>query len=455
VDSVASGGDALSAIREHDGDGPYDVVFMDWRMPGMDGLEATSRLREDTRLHHRPRVVMVTAFGRDEVRDEAERLKVDAFLLKPVTKSMLVDTLVSLFAPSSQEITSVSESLETQIRLDGVRILLVEDNEINQQIATELLEGAGAQVRVAANGRLAVEALEQASEPFQIVLMDLQMPEMDGHQATTKIRAQARWKDLPIIAMTAHATQEERQRCLEIGMNDHVTKPIEPAILFTTLAKYVQPPPPRIDLGLPEISGLDTADGLMRLGGNQALYLKLLRQFFEGERSAAREILALLNANDPGTAERRAHTIKGVAGNLGAKQVQEAAGKLEKAIATNVERTQLESHCLDLQRALAGVFEPLSAALGSKAPGLTPAAPSAPRGPVELSRAAEVLSQLRKQLTEFDAVAADSVEANKEILRALLPPDAFVALEKAVQGYAFDDALAQLDRAPPLRADAN
>src|SRR5436309_6789320 len=185
---------------------------MDWRMPGMDGLQTSRHIKSDETLKHPPAIVLVTAFGREEVREEAERLQLEGFLVKPVTKSMIVDTLVNVFAHEG-EAASVTTEDEQATRLLGARILLAEDNDINQQIAIELLEGTGATVKVANNGREAVEILsnpDSSGPPFDVVLMDLQMPEMDGYQATAKIRANTRFAALPIIAMTAHATIEER-----------------------------------------------------------------------------------------------------------------------------------------------------------------------------------------------------------------------------------------------------
>ena len=173
---------------------PYDIVFMDWRMPGMDGLQASRHIKSDETLSHQPAIVLVTAFGREEVREEAERLQLDGFLVKPVTKSMIVDTLVNVFARRRGGDQQCRRGRAGARRLRGARILLTEDNEINQQIAVELLEGAGAIVTVANNGREAVEILSADPQPpFDVVLMDLQMPEMDGYQATAKLRSDARF----------------------------------------------------------------------------------------------------------------------------------------------------------------------------------------------------------------------------------------------------------------------
>ena len=194
MDTVATGKEAIAAIQQHDATDPYDIVFMDWRMPGMDGLQTSRHIKSDETLKHPPAIVLVTAFGREEVREEAERLQLDGFLVKPVTKSMIVDTLVNVFAHEGEAASATTEG-EQAMRLRGARILLTEDNDINQQIAVELLEGTGATVTVANNGREAVEILSNGPQPppFDVVLMDLQMPEMDGYQATAKLRSDARF----------------------------------------------------------------------------------------------------------------------------------------------------------------------------------------------------------------------------------------------------------------------
>ena len=245
MDVVGSGREAVAAVKRQDATEPYDVVFMDWQMPDLDGLDATRQIKEDASLAHQPAVIMVTAYGRDDVRAEAERLDIAQFLLKPVTRSTLVDTLVTLFAQPGEQGPSRARlgGQDTAELLAGVRILLVEDNEINQQIAVELLESAGARVEVADNGRIAVERLLTGPRPapFDVVLMDLQMPELDGVGATARIRAEADFDALPIIAMTAHATVEERERCLAAGMQDHISKPIDPAVLYATVRHHCRP----------------------------------------------------------------------------------------------------------------------------------------------------------------------------------------------------------------------
>ncbi len=431
VDTVASGKEAIAAIRQHDAAEPYDIVFMDWRMPGMDGLQASRHIKSDETLSHPPAIVLVTAFGREEVREEAERLDLDGFLVKPVTKSMIVDTLVNVFSEAGEEAASTAEG-EQASRLRGARILLAEDNEINQQIATELLEGAGATVTVADNGREAVEILSNGQQPppFDLVLMDLQMPEMDGYQATAKLRADPRFRTLPIIAMTAHATIEERQRCLAAGMNDHVSKPIDPGNLFETVGRYTRepagPPPPAPAAaaeppdGLPSIAGLDTKDGLSRVAGNRKLYLDLLRKFADQQGPAPDRIAEALARNDASLAERLAHTVKGVAGNLGARTVQQIAAEVEKAIAAKTGAAGLTPLLQELRTTLEGFVARLRAALPRPEPAPASAARAAALDPVQARR---ILQEMIAHLNNFDPTAGDYLETHREVFRALLPAE--------------------------------
>jgi two-component system, sensor histidine kinase and response regulator len=312
------------------------------------------------------------------------------------------------------------------------------------------------------------------------------MPEMDGYQATAKLRSDARFSALPIIAMTAHATFEERQRCLAAGMNDHISKPIDPAMLFETVGRYYKPanaappaersagvsplqpshderqtsssslpqvtaskrPPedraPQLD-DLPVIPGLDTADGLSRVAGNRKLYLKLLRQFIEQQGPVLGQITDALTKGDMPLAERLAHTLKGVAGNIGAKAVQFVAGALEKLIRDQAEAGTMES----AQHQLATILDPLLAqlrgALGSA--GVATPVPSPTTAAVDPVRAREMTAQLARLLSEFDPGAADFIETNQAALRPLFTDETWPQFEKLVQSYAFAEAQAQLEHA--------
>jgi CheY-like chemotaxis protein/HPt (histidine-containing phosphotransfer) domain-containing protein len=405
-------------------------------MPGLDGLEASRSVKSDATLARPPAIVLVTAFGRDEIRQEAERLELDGFLVKPVTKSMLVDTLVGLFAEVGDGAVA-APAADGGAPLMDARILLAEDNEINQQIAVELLEGAGAKVTVAGNGREAVETLsERGAGAFDVVLMDVQMPEMDGYQATARIRSDARFASLPIVAMTAHATTEERERCLAAGMVDHVAKPIDPDVLIETVARHLgKVAPVPVTRGEKDALAFDEEDGLRRVRGNRDLYAKLVRRFVEDQRTVVGDIAAARARGDDELAVRLAHTLKGVAGNIGAKLVQSAAGKLEKLLRENGDADAATNE-------LSAVLDPLIARLDARE---TPAseAPAAPL-PSTLREAADRLTAL---LADSDPDAAEFVAANRSALEPLFAGPSWTEFERLVRDYAFPEALARLERA--------
>jgi two-component system sensor histidine kinase/response regulator len=461
ADAVSSGAEALAAIRERDDDAPYDVVFMDWRMPGLDGLQASRLIKNDPTIHKQPAIIMVTAFGREEVREEADALHLDGFLVKPVTKSMLVDSLVQVFASEAETGTfPATIAHEAPAALLGTRILLTEDNVINQQIAVELLEGVGATVTVAKNGREAVDALLSGPypPPYDVVLMDLQMPEMDGYQATARIRADSRFASLPIIAMTAHATIEERASCIAAGMNDHISKPIYPSVLFDTVARHVRPalavtPPSPVDVALsiaspqealPVIDGLNTAEGLVRVAGNRKLYLKLLRQFVDDESERAPHIRERVAAGDFATAERMAHTIRGVAGSLGARDVQAAAGALERAVKERAPST--EALCDGLGSALSALATAVRTALAEPEP-----APSTEQPTTDHVLIRDAVTRMNRCLTEFDPAAGECLDADRSAFRALFDAATLAQFERHVGSFAFAEAQALLDEAVRAR----
>jgi two-component system sensor histidine kinase/response regulator len=461
VDAVGGGAESVAAVKQGDAAAaPYDVVFMDWKMPEMDGLQASRLIKEDPAIHRRPAVVMVTAFGREEVREEAERLDLDAFLLKPVTRSVLVDTLVTLFGPAGEETAAASAAAEQRgARLDGLRVLLVEDNEINQQIAVELIEGVGGLVTVAGDGRQAVEGLEQAGDPlpYDVVLMDVQMPEMDGYQATGRLRSQERFAALPIVAMTAHATLEERQHCMAAGMNGHVAKPIDPAELYDVLGRYNENrlvaarPGAAASTGtgpadLPVVAGLDAAQGLRRVAGNRKLYLGLLRQFVDGQGDAADRIRESLARGERPVAERLAHTVKGTAANLGAAGVQAAAGALEKALRDGAEGPRVEGLRAHLGETLDRLCAHLRPWLGDPASTQASTATAAPA--LDPAALKVVVERWARLLAECDARTSDDLEREGDELRALFGgADGFTRFARLVTAYEFEDALAALRRA--------
>jgi signal transduction histidine kinase/DNA-binding response OmpR family regulator/ligand-binding sensor domain-containing protein/HPt (histidine-containing phosphotransfer) domain-containing protein len=327
----------------------YSLVILDWRMPGMDGIEAAERIRADARLRRQPKLVLVTAYGRELQR--AERAPLDALLTKPVTRSVLLDSILELFGTDTARRSwarhGSGETPPGVASLRGARVLVAEDNEINREVAREVLEQAGLKVALARDGVEAVAALCERGESVDAVLMDVQMPRMDGYEATRAIRSDPRFERLPILAMTAHGLAEERQRCLDAGMNDHIAKPINPGLMLRRLAEWVPPMPteasgPVAELelessgsgGWPErLPGLELSEGLARIGGNRDFYASLLRSFREKRGGVARDIEQALGRDDRATAERLAHSMRGSAGNLSANRLHDAAADLEGVIA--------------------------------------------------------------------------------------------------------------------------
>jgi two-component system sensor histidine kinase/response regulator len=448
-DAVGSGAEALSAIRARDSEAPYDVIFMDWRMPGLDGLATSRQILDDHDLRHHPAIIMVTAFGREDLRDEAEKARLDGFLVKPVTKSTLIDALIAVFVDDADQQAAVVRAAGTGVDLTGARVLLVEDNDINQQIASELLTGVGAQVDIASNGQEAIDRLEQGGTPppYDVVLMDLQMPVMDGHEATTIIRSNLRTATLPVVAMTAHATIEERQQCLEAGMDGHIAKPIDPRLLFDTVARYrrgstpdAATPAGDTDAAIPPLTTINVEEGLARVAGNRKLFVSVLRQFLERQADTAGAISRALSAGDNATARRLAHTLKGLGGSLGAKPLQSAAGDVERLLREGAPTAHTDAALHHLTATLSPVIAELRAAFGS------PESHGAPEAPAALSeQTAGIMKDVAKLLDDYDAGVVDLIEANRADLRAAFGSADWRTFMDHIGAFAFAEARSVLD----------
>jgi signal transduction histidine kinase/DNA-binding response OmpR family regulator/HPt (histidine-containing phosphotransfer) domain-containing protein len=355
VEQAESGEAAIIAVEQAEAEGmPYDIIFLDWLMPGMDGIE-TAKLLRQRHTGRIPFMIMVTAYGREDVIKGAEEAGIEEVLIKPVSASMLFEGVVRLLGGAVEGSRSVgdepSDSFAQLATIKGARILLVEDNDLNQEVALELLRDAGFVVDLAEDGRRALDKL--AAADFDIVLMDMLMPVMDGVTATRTLRLDPRWQSLPVVAMTANAMEEDRLRCLDAGMNDHIAKPIEPEDLWKALLKWVKPrhstsimePKNKMvdELAfLPEIEGLDSFNALRRVLGKKTLYESMLRKFITGQKSVVAEIAGALQENAWEDAERLAHTLKGVAGNIGATAVVSIATQLESALKERQTHLQIE-----------------------------------------------------------------------------------------------------------------
>jgi CheY-like chemotaxis protein len=382
VSVAASGEEGITELEAANEDKPFELVIMDWQMPGMDGIEASKRIKHHKDLSKIPAIVLVTAYGREDVMQQAEEVGLEGFLLKPVNPSMLFDTIMQAFGEAVPETSRVAQRKEQEAKalenIQGAQLLLVEDNEINQQVAKEILEGAGLNVTLANDGQEAVNAVKENN--YDAVLMDVQMPVMDGYTATREIRKwevglkaqgsrlngedftepsafnlqpSARAKRVPIIAMTAHAMAGDEEKSLKAGMDGHVAKPIDPEHLFATLKKWIKPKSERDAAGIPHelpraqepaqsqtieddlpdsMPGFDLAAGLDRLMGNKRLYRKLLLDFGRKYKGVAGDIRNALDKQDFDQVHSLVHNLKGLAGNLAALELQAATVEMEKLI---------------------------------------------------------------------------------------------------------------------------
>ena len=450
VEAVASGAAALAAVQAANNSGrPFDWVFLDWRMPGMDGLETARAIRA---LPHAPgqlpRQVMVTASGRDEVLAEALEAGIGDVLVKPVNASMLFDLLVRSKHQGRPRASAPGKDTTAMAALAGARILLVEDNEINQEVALGLLDGFGFVVEVADNGQVALDMVQR--QPFDIVLMDMQMPVMNGVDAAIAMRRLPALAGLPIVAMTANAMAQDLDSCREAGMVDAVTKPIDPEVLWRALQKWIKPrkglgeagtftAPLSVaaaepSLSLSPVPGLDMALGLRQMLGRETLYRSMLRKFVAGQRDAPERIAAALPA-DPGTAERLAHTLRGLAGSIGARPLQAAAGALETAI--RAQRPLAETDALLGE--CASLLVPMVAALVDQVGDGEPASDVAPLD-FDASRFGTVRAQLAGLMADSDPMAAEIWRDHTALLRAGLSTR-YDDVARALDNYDFEQAL--------------
>ena len=374
VTSVSSGQQAIEKIRGAAGTPEaYQLVFLDWQMPEMNGM-ATAQLIKQFEITPMPHLVMVTAHGRENVIREAGSIGFDEILIKPVTSSLVFDTVMNIMGMDRDKSQVHGQSVhDSEIDLSavtGAHLLLVEDNPLNQDVAVDLLEDGGFQVQVAANGAVAVEMVQQ--QAFDLILMDMQMPVMDGLTATRTIRSLPGYSTLPIVAMTANAMHQDRDRCMAAGMNDYLSKPIDPEALWAVLKKWlpsrldshattapsVSPAetPPSQKAFAPELatfSGLDISVGLKSVRGKSDRLVKLLHRFVHDHQQDGENISRSIESGDLDAAEQMTHTLKGVAATLGLIHIQHNASSLDQALKHTAPAEELTEKAAALTRLLA------------------------------------------------------------------------------------------------------
>ncbi|NYZ16695.1 response regulator [Azospirillum sp. RWY-5-1] len=456
VDEADSGAEAVERVRAAaSGGDPFTVLVLDWFMPGMDGIATWERVRDLSPAGRAPRVVLVTAYGREDVVGRAAVAGLDEVLVKPISPSMLFDSMLRVLGGRARPAgrTALSDD-EVPAALAGMRVLLVEDNAVNQEVARELMEGAGLSVAVADHGAAAIERLRR--EAFDAVLMDMQMPVMDGIAATIAIRAEGSWPGLPIIAMTANAMEDDRRRCLEAGMDDHIPKPIDPAELYATLARWRASGPAvatrRVDTGRPgdvapdappakaedhfaALAGVfDVEAALGRTLGRATLYERLLRRFAADQAAGPDRLREALAAGDPARAEFIAHTLRGTAAQIGAVRVQAAAAVLEATLREG--RTPEPDAVQAFATAMADAVAAIHRHDGGDAP-----APAA----VDRGAALASLRRLAALLRDDDPEAQALLAAEEPSVTALLGAQERRTLTAAIDRFDFETALAVVD----------
>lgn len=378
--SAAAGIEAIkSAVDEGN---PYHLVLMDWKMPEIDGVDAARIVLSDKDLVKPPLIIMVTAFSLSDLKAQIEGLDIDGTLIKPVNPSVMLDTILKAFDSKHLSPPIIKESLPNEknnsvsmTELKGTRLLLVEDNRLNQELMLALFDDANMDITIANNGQEALETLNQ--KEMDIVLMDIHMPVMDGVTATKQIRLQQRFKNLPIIAVTANAVLGDREKYLSVGMNDYLSKPIKVEAAVALISKYVKQDgiatedeekkanvenmSSNVDAALPEIEGVNIEDGLLVCNNNKALYRRILTSYLDNESFMA-EFQAALEKKDMKTAERLAHTLKGVSATIGATKVQDASEHLQYACRDS-DFAKIDVYLAQTEQELVPVLNAISAAV--------------------------------------------------------------------------------------------
>lgn len=465
VDTVRSGEEAVNRCAQQD----YAVALIDWKMPNLDGLDTARQIQQQTKIP--PRILMVSAHANQEFLTQIEQLGLAGYISKPISASRLLDGIMNALGRAGVlPVRRHNEALDPQILLPlkGKRILLVEDNEMNLEVATEFLEQVGIILSIATNGQIALDKLTQQS--FDLVLMDCQMPVMDGYQATKALRQRPELADLPVIAMTANAMAGDKEMCIRAGMNDHIAKPIEVNILYLTLLKYLaadshamintdtgnvnglggtssqvqggEAKASNTDLASvvkwPEHPELDIDRGLQLVQHSSRLYQRIFDRFLSGQRNVVEAINKAVAANKPEEAVRIAHTLKGLAGNLSSTKLAELARQLELHLS---EGSPYQAELDQIQVLVASICEAIEKVNSDSGPEATATVETDLLPPASLIAA---LKRLRQSLEDADSQAVAQIDALKPQVSAQLWRQLSPALTMINQ-YQFDEAVDLID----------
>mgnify|MGYP000203196041 CR=1 FL=1 len=452
VESVSSGEESLNILKENQTrKEPFELVMIDWLMIGLDGIETSRRIRMELKLTIP--IILMTAFGKEDEKLDAERVGINCFLTKPIYQSELFNAFMEALGKEARvntrpEIPIITKVSNYKKRLKGIRILVAEDNITNQEIALAILEGAGIVAEIADNGKKAVEAVQKGR--FDAVLMDIQMPEMDGYEATRVIREDPKFKSLPIIAMTAHAMEGDEEKCLGAGMDGYISKPIIQDRLFHTIWKSLKhkerlphagepediPEKPAIETGeLPAtLPGINIQDTLKRLNLSADVFKRILIGFLNNNKDTANNIKDLFEKKDWESLMRLAHSLKGSAGNIGANDLQDAAFQLEKASSKGAASPPEKNLVDNVVTTLSQVLESLQTLADTeKGEPLDVKA--------DIVEPAKVIPLLKQLADALDLAEPVEIAKYMDAVREYLNRSILQNLEKQISEYNYDKAL--------------
>lgn len=448
VTSVNSGAEAIKTLEENT-ETPFDLLLLDWKMPKMDGIETIKVLKNKFGDNIIPSIIMVTAYNNAEIFEDAKNMDISGLLVKPVSHSTLLNSIMTAFGKvdkvKNYDKNVLNQKVEKLDQLKNARILLVEDNDINQQVAKELIEVSGIHVDIAENGQEAVNILKTDAHKYQLVFMDLQMPVMDGYTATKLIRHDIKYLDLPIIAMTADAVMGVKERCIKIGMNDFITKPLDVDNLYETIKKHIKPGSFKPDsvaklhdniseTHIPVFNHINSTDGLKRVNNNTALYGNLLTKFYNRYVSFNLDIAEY--ASKPEELKLYVHTLKGTAGNIGAINLYKATIELE----SNLLNPGLDALIKRFQETLDLVLSELKTFIQTTAKKEDLSLEKNVEGGKTIEAITPALAELKKLVIDNDL---DAVDVLKDMLLENLTPNLKNKLSnvlEALNTFDFDEA---------------
>ncbi len=450
IESVKSGFEAIEKIKQCNSECPYDFLLIDWKMPDLDGIETIRKIYNDFNIPKKPTIIMITAHGREEAMHQATGLSISCFIDKPIFERVLIRALLKALG-LIEEGAYIDNILHKEIAqsiasLRGAKILLVEDNQTNQELAIDLLSSNEIDVQLAQNGQEAIEMVEL--QEYDGVLMDCQMPIIDGYEATRILRNDARFKKLPILAMTANAMAHDREMALESGMNDHIPKPINPKHLFDTMAKWIKPKNPQLiskvakqssksDETLPPLDGIDTTKGLKSVMGNVQKYKALLIKFKTREAHFVQTFSNALKDEDFDTMIRLAHTLKGLSGTIGAIELARYAQELEKS-SQSKQLKAIKQHFEEVSVELRSILKTLEM--------ITQEQKSLETITLEEEELNALLAQLKKQLETYNPKAKESLQKLQSTTQMQKHSQILCDIASNIDSYNFEEGYKSLEK---------